>query len=55
VLTVVKAWFVGRVLERVNLGDHVGQLLEPVDAHFEGPLRQLPFHRVRRFDPGHRA
>lgn len=29
-------WFVGRVLERLDLGDHAGFLLEPVAAHREG-------------------
>ena len=24
------AWFVGRIIERYDLGDHVGHLLEPV-------------------------
>lgn len=29
------SWFVGRVLQRTRLGDHVGFLLEPVAAHHE--------------------
>lgn len=28
------AWLVGRTLDRIDLGDHVGYLLEPVDAWF---------------------
>jgi flavin reductase (DIM6/NTAB) family NADH-FMN oxidoreductase RutF len=30
------SWFVGRVLERTRLGDHVGFLLEPVAAEHGG-------------------
>lgn len=53
VLTGTRAWFVGRVLDRVSLGDHVGHVLEPVEAHVEGRLRQLPFQRVKTMRPGH--
>lgn len=48
-------WFVGRVLERLDLGDHVGYLLEPeVSRHGEtGP--EFSFHRAARIDSGHDA
>jgi flavin reductase (DIM6/NTAB) family NADH-FMN oxidoreductase RutF len=55
VLTEAKAWFIARVLDRVDCGDHVGHLLEPVEAHLDGPLRQLSFQRVRTLKPGHPA
>jgi flavin reductase (DIM6/NTAB) family NADH-FMN oxidoreductase RutF len=55
VLAAVRAWFVGRVLERVPLGDHVGHLLEPVEAQLSGELRQLAFQRVKSMRPGHPA
>jgi flavin reductase (DIM6/NTAB) family NADH-FMN oxidoreductase RutF len=49
-------WFAGRVLERIPFGDHVGFLLEPVEAHAGDPdQEQLTFHRARRIDPGHDA
>lgn len=48
-------WFAGRVLDQVDLGDHVGFLLEPVEAHrgHRGP--QYEFHRAKRIEPGHPA
>jgi flavin reductase (DIM6/NTAB) family NADH-FMN oxidoreductase RutF len=55
VLTEVKAWVIGRVLERVHLGDHIGHLLEPVEAHLSGGLRQLSFQQVKDMKPGHPA
>ena len=45
--------FVGRVIERLDLGDHVGLLLEPVLVDV-GPDRPfLTFTRVQPLDPGH--
>ncbi len=48
-------WFAGRVLERVDLGDHVGFLLEPVDGHAADDLSEFTFHRAKRIDAGHEA
>lgn len=50
-----KAWFVGRVLDRVRLGDHVGHVLEPVEARLTGELELLGFQQVRDMEPGHPA
>ena len=50
-----KAWFVGRVLERVRLGDHTGHLLEPVEGEVRGRLKQLSFQQVKSMTPGHDA
>lgn len=48
------AWFVGRIRSRLDLGDHVGLLLEPVAV--EGSLDGvLGLHRAKRLDPGHPA
>ncbi|MHA6797690.1 flavin reductase family protein (plasmid) [Pseudonocardia bannensis] len=55
VLTGTRAWFVGRVLERVPFGDHVGHLLEPLDGRVGERLRQLAFQRVKTMKPGHPA
>jgi flavin reductase (DIM6/NTAB) family NADH-FMN oxidoreductase RutF len=55
VLSAVRAWFVGRVLQRLPLGDHVGHLLEPVAGGSAGPLRQLSFQQVKTMRPGHPA
>ncbi len=48
-------WFVGRVLERLDLGDHVGFLLDPVAAHREGSQSHFEFHRAKSITPGHPA
>jgi flavin reductase (DIM6/NTAB) family NADH-FMN oxidoreductase RutF len=55
VLTDVRAWFVGRVLARVPFGDHVGHVLEPVDAQVTGEWHQLGFQQVKTLNPGHPA
>jgi flavin reductase (DIM6/NTAB) family NADH-FMN oxidoreductase RutF len=49
------SWFAGRVLSRLDCGDHEAFLLEPFAAnngHGEG---QFPFHRAKRVEPGHEA
>ena len=52
VLDACPAWFVGRVLDRIDLGDHVGLLLEPVAV--EGtPTDVLSFARVKHLDAAH--
>jgi len=54
------AWFVGKILDRFALGDHVGHLLEPVD----GRCRTRSPHELERcvsvsdvahLQPGHEA
>jgi flavin reductase (DIM6/NTAB) family NADH-FMN oxidoreductase RutF len=47
--------FVGRILERVDFGDHVGMVLEPFLAEEDEQSGQLGFHRAKRIDPGHEA
>jgi flavin reductase (DIM6/NTAB) family NADH-FMN oxidoreductase RutF len=47
--------FAGRILERVDFGDHVGHVLEPFFAEAEGQSRPLRFHRAKRIVPGHEA
>jgi flavin reductase (DIM6/NTAB) family NADH-FMN oxidoreductase RutF len=47
--------FVGRVLARVDLGDHVGHLLEPIAARHEGGTEALGFQEARDIDAGHPA
>jgi flavin reductase (DIM6/NTAB) family NADH-FMN oxidoreductase RutF len=47
-------WFVGRVLERLEAGDHQAILLEPVQMG-AGVPSQLSFHRAKRLEPGHEA
>jgi len=47
--------FVGRIIERVDFGDHVGMVLEPFAAEVQEDLGQLTFHRAKRIEPGHEA
>jgi flavin reductase (DIM6/NTAB) family NADH-FMN oxidoreductase RutF len=53
ILTEVGASFSGLVLQRIELGDHTGYLLEPVAASVRGELRQLSFQQVKNLRPGH--
>ncbi len=47
-------WFVGRVLERHDFGDHTGFVLEPVAAaHDDDAEVEFTFHRAKRIEPGH--
>jgi flavin reductase (DIM6/NTAB) family NADH-FMN oxidoreductase RutF len=50
------AWFVGKTLNRIDLGDHVGYLLEPVagDAA-ESSDDLVSFPDVADMEPGHEA
>jgi flavin reductase (DIM6/NTAB) family NADH-FMN oxidoreductase RutF len=47
--------FVGRIVERIDFGDHVGMLLEPFFAEADENSAQLGFHRAKRIEPGHEA
>jgi riboflavin-specific deaminase-like protein len=54
VLDEVPRWFVGRVTERLDSGDHVAFMLEPVAGSVAPDvLPQLGFQAVRHLDPGH--
>jgi flavin reductase (DIM6/NTAB) family NADH-FMN oxidoreductase RutF len=57
VLEGAKAWFAGRILERVDLGDHHGFVLEPVDADVTdaSPGDELSFQQAKDIDAGHPA
>ena len=49
-------WFVGAVLNRYDVGDHVGFLLEPIEGSAPDRFEQLvTFSDVRDLDPGHEA
>jgi len=47
--------FVGRVLNRMDGGDHDAFLLEPVLAERGTDSDEFKFHRAKRIDPGHEA
>jgi flavin reductase (DIM6/NTAB) family NADH-FMN oxidoreductase RutF len=48
-------WFVGRVLRRLDTGDHDAFLLEPIEAGAAPGHEEFSFHRAKRIDPGHEA
>ena len=48
-------WLAGRVLDRYELGDHTGYLLEPVEAWRAEQVTQLGLQRVGDIEPGHEA
>ncbi len=54
ILDGVDAWFVGRIIERIELGDHLGHVLEPVAAR-AATVENLQFGEARDIDPGHSA
>lgn len=47
------SWFAGRVVERLDLGDHTGLVLDPVEVAHRPGLRPLVFSQVRGLVPGH--
>lgn len=50
------AWFVGATLDRLDLGDHVGYLLEPTAGHAtQSADALLAFSDVSDLEPGHSA
>jgi flavin reductase (DIM6/NTAB) family NADH-FMN oxidoreductase RutF len=54
VLDRCRNWFAGRVLTRLDAGDHDLYLLEPLDGGAAGEPG-FSFHRAKRIDPGHPA
>ncbi|MBN1238663.1 MAG: flavin reductase family protein [Gammaproteobacteria bacterium] len=54
ILDACERWFAGAVLEQIDLGDHVGFLLEPRDAEQSGTSQQLTFQQARDIEPGHK-
>lgn len=56
ILSGAAAWFVGTVLNRFDLGDHMGHLTEPVAGCSPSALgRLVTFSDVRDLEPGHEA
>ena len=59
VLCDASMWFAGPVVDRVDLGDHVGYVVEPVDGSSgsgsESGPPFLTFHMARSMEPGHEA
>ncbi len=56
VLAQASAWFVGRIGERIDFGDHVGHVLEVEAASAAAALGEVMHIRpVMAFEPGHGA
>ena len=55
VLDAAAAWFVGAILERLDLGDHSGLLLDPVASGGQATSDFLTFQQLKNLDPGHPA
>jgi flavin reductase (DIM6/NTAB) family NADH-FMN oxidoreductase RutF len=55
VIDALDTWFAGSVLEQLDLGDHVGFLLDPVEGEAHRGQRPFTFHRARRIEAGHPA
>ncbi|HEV7420664.1 MAG TPA: flavin reductase family protein [Mycobacterium sp.] len=56
ILADAAAWFAGLIVDRFDLGDHVGHLLEPVAGMSpDGFDDWLSFSDLRDIDPGHEA
>ncbi len=47
--------FIGAVVDRVELGDHVGFVLEPLDAYGDRDARPMMFSDVCDLEAGHEA
>ncbi|MFY9807175.1 MAG: flavin reductase family protein [Pseudonocardiaceae bacterium] len=48
-------WFVGRVLDQFDFGDHVGFLLDPIAAGGEAGEATFLFGQAKNIEPGHPA
>ncbi len=55
VLDECACWFTGSVLQRIDLGDHMGFLLQPLDTQPGASARQLTFQQARDIEAGHKA
>jgi flavin reductase (DIM6/NTAB) family NADH-FMN oxidoreductase RutF len=55
ILTACPTWFIGRILERIDLGDHVGCLLGPERWRDGGEIAQLTTRDLSDITPGHPA
>lgn len=55
VLNDVRGWVAGRIVGRLDCGDHVAHLLETIEAHHTNSGSPLTFQAVSDMDPGHDA
>ena len=55
ILDACSNWFVGRIVERLDLGDHVGHVLVPEAVEHGATGPDFTFHRAQAITPGHPA
>lgn len=55
IVDAIARWFVGRITQTLDTGDHVGFLLEPLDGECGEWSGQLGFQAVSDLDAGHDA
>jgi flavin reductase (DIM6/NTAB) family NADH-FMN oxidoreductase RutF len=53
IITDLENWFAGRILERIDFGDHCGFLLEPIEGQSGRSRESLTFRRAKWIEPGH--
>jgi flavin reductase (DIM6/NTAB) family NADH-FMN oxidoreductase RutF len=53
VLDELENWFAGRVMDRIDFGDHWGFLLEPIEGQTFRSKEPLTFRRAKWIEPGH--
>ncbi len=53
VLEGCRGWFVGRIVDRVDAGDHLGFVLDPVEAALEETFDSVGFQALKGIEPGH--
>jgi flavin reductase (DIM6/NTAB) family NADH-FMN oxidoreductase RutF len=54
VLDDCERWFIGSILEKIDLGDHVGFLLEPCETEVKLASDQLTVQQTRDIKAGHK-
>ena len=55
ILAGTRGWIVGHIINRTDVGDHVGHLLDPVAGDVDRAAPPLTFQAVRDMTPGHPA
>lgn len=55
VLDECPSWFAGSILERLDLGDHMGFLLQPLEAQPADATGQLTYQQAKDIEAGHKA
>lgn len=53
IVTALQNWFAGRIVQRLDLGDHCGFVLEPIAGEAGRSESPLTFARAKSIEPGH--